>query len=562
MVTDMSRPETVLTVAAVFPAAAPSEREYVRMKWSKPVSYFVGRNGSGKSRTAKALAVATGALYLSTDRLLGIMNVNSGTFGSSITPAKGVALEYDSREYYDRQSREQGMATEQLRFLRDDPEVALRVAAFIRRALGRVIELRETAGFLDPFIRLGDIEYSLIRDEGHGLRELVVLLAALYRKDWEVLVVDEPELHLHPALARLWLSEVDMVCRKSNRHAIIVTHEPALVRPQMVDDLDAVWLFSPGRDPVTVRSNIPDALSARVTASLKTNVELISQLVFSPRPVLVEGPHDVAALTTALGRSQEHLVVAQTDFVRCGSSNAVAMWFVIAKSLHLDVMAVADLDAVLNSDVQRLIDASAGLQVSYRERLLAEPPQTYIALRPLIEAANKLEVGKDGKSRARWLADLTDEFGALLTRRDKLIEIWREEGLWLHPQGTLEDVLGIEKGKADPAVAAETPGAIDAVADWCAYELDPAGDLKLLLGSAVERIASNINQAQGANPGIEFSSPVGPSQVADAKIAQIEPLGSGRYRLTVKTPREFAGQWLEFDRSTPADAMQLSTSWT
>lgn len=560
MVTNMNRPETVLAITSVFPNSAPSEREYLRMDWSKPVSYFVGRNGSGKSRTAKALALATDALYLSTDRLLGIMNVKSTSFGSSVSPAKGVSLEEENREYYYKQGREQGMATEQLMFLRDDPEIALRVAAFIRRALGRVIELRETAGFLDPFVRLGDLEYSLIREEGHGLRELVVLLAALYRKDWEVLVVDEPELHLHPALARLWISEVDMVCRNSNRHAIIVTHEPTLVRRQTADDLDAVWLFSPGREPATVRSTIPDALAARVTASLKTNVGLVSQLVFSPRPVLVEGPHDVAAFTTALGRSQEPLVVAQTDFVRCGSSNAVAMWFVIAKSLQLDVMAVADLDAVFNSDIHQLIDASADLQMSYQQKLLAEPPRTHVALRPLIEAANKSNVSKDEKSRARWLADLSNESGALLTRRDKLVEIWREEGLWLHPQGTLEDVLGIEKVKADPAEAAETPGAIDAVADWCAYELDPAGDLELLLASAVERIASNINQAQGANPGVEFSSPVGPSQAADGKIAQIESLGSGRYRLTVKTPQEFSGQWLEFDRSTAADAMYLSKS--
>lgn len=530
------------------------------MDWDKPVSYFVGRNGSGKSRTAKALALATNALYLSTDRLLGIMNVNSNPFGSSVSPAKGVALEAENREYYEQESREQGMATEQLLLLRDDPEIALRVAAFIRRALGRVIELRETSGYLDPFVRMGDIEYSLIRDEGHGLRELVVLLSALYRKDWEVLVVDEPELHLHPALARLWLSELDVVCKNSNRRAIVVTHEPALVRPQTADDLEAVWLFSPGQEPTKIRSAIPNALAARVTASLKVNVELVSQLVFSPRPVLVEGPHDVAAFTTALGRSKDPLVVAQTDFVRCGSSNAVAMWFVIAKSLFLDVMAVADLDAVFNSDIQKLIDASADLQNSYQQRLLAEPAQTHIALRPLIEAATKAGVNKDEKSRARWLADLTESSGGLLTRRDKLIEIWREEGLWLHPQGTLEDVLGIIKGKANPAEAAETPGAIDAVTDWCAYDLDPSGDLELLLASAVERIASNINQAQGANPGVEFSSTVGPSKAADDKIARIESLGLGRYKLTVKTPQEFSGQWLEFDRSTAADAMRLNKS--
>jgi hypothetical protein len=553
------RPEVALPITGVFPKTAPSEQPFLTMQWNKPVSYFVGRNGSGKSRTAKALARATGALYLSTDRLLGIMKVDSNPYGSSVSPAKGISLEEENRDYFDQQSREQGMATEQLMFLRKEPEIALRVAAFIRRALGRVIELRETAGFLDPFVRLGDVEYSLIRDEGHGLRELVVLLAALYREDWEVLIVDEPELHLHPALARLWITEVEAVCRASDRNAVVVTHEPSLVRPQSGEDLDAIWLFSPGKAPTTVRSAVPEALLSRVTASLKMNVGLVSQLVFSPRPVLVEGPHDVAAFSTAVARTQDPVVVAQTEFVQCGSSNAVAMWFVIAKSLHLDVLAIADLDAVFNGDVQRLIDASPRLQASYRDTLLSEPPATHVALRPLIEAANAAKVRKDEKSRARWLADLDDQAGALLTRRDKLIEIWREEGLWLHPQGTLEDVLGIEKGKAEPASAAETPGAVDVVASWCAYELDTEGDLRLLLASAVERIANNINHAQGASPGVDFSAPVGPSSTADSKIADIESLGSGRYRLTVIAPSEFTGQWLEFDRSTAVDSMQLRT---
>lgn len=104
------------------------------------------------------------------------------------------------------------MATEELYALDEQPDVLLRVAAFIRRVLRRTIELRERAGYLDPVVVVGTEEYSLLREEGHGLRELVILLAATYRDDWSLLVVDEPELHLHPAMVRLWLSELQTEC--------------------------------------------------------------------------------------------------------------------------------------------------------------------------------------------------------------------------------------------------------------------------------------------------------------------------------------------------------------
>lgn len=121
-------------------------------------------------------------------------------------------------------------AAEELYALREQPDVWLKVAAFLKRSLGRTIQLREASGFLDPHVLVGGIEYSLFREEGHGLRELVLLLAATYRDDWSLLVVDEPELHLHPSMARLWLAELQRECTDRGRRCLVVTHEPSLLR--------------------------------------------------------------------------------------------------------------------------------------------------------------------------------------------------------------------------------------------------------------------------------------------------------------------------------------------
>jgi hypothetical protein len=541
----------------VFPEAPQGDDEYMLFEPEVgPVSYFVGRNGSGKSRTGRAIASAYDGQYLSTDRLLGLMNTTNYGWGVIPEDYKGPPLD-EFRPVIASQSRSAGLATDLLLALRDHPEVGLKVAAFMRTALGRTIEFRENGGFFDPYLRLGGVEYSLFRDEGHGLRELTVLLAAAYMTDWNILIVDEPELHLHPSLARLWLAELNRECRERDAKAVVVTHEPSMLRPTSAADLGAVWHFRPGHKPSTIGSHVPEQREERVTAGLKYNPQLLSQLAFAPRPVLVEGVHDVAALTAALSRTKEPAVVAQTELVPCGSSGAVALWFEIGKSMGIDLRAVADLDAIFSGDVQRTIDRSPDLQRRYREELFAEPPTASVAIRPLIDAANAGGVEKSERARARWLADLSSDKSGIVSRRNKLLEVWRENGLWLHPQGTLEDVLRIEKGKADPGAAASVPGDIDAVADWCAYELDPLGDLRRLVGSTVERIANALTLAQGEDPAAVFTGPVGTMATSDAKLVTVEQVAPGRYRITVKAPAQFAGYYVEVDRETPPSSIAL-----
>lgn len=556
-----SVPNVVLTTADIFPGSGDSSVPFFDAhEWKHPVAYFVGRNGSGKTRTAKKVVERTGGRLLSTDRLAGLMVYTN--YGWTSIPAlegfRGIPLGLQERTQARSLALQSGSGIDEMYALKEQPEVWLRVAAFLRRSLGRVMELRESAGLLDPYVRVGDVEYSLLRDEGHGLRELVILLTAVYRQDWTMLVVDEPELHLHPSMTRLWLSELERVCREGNRRAVIVTHEPSVVKPMTCGDLEAIWLFVPGKGSQPISAHIGTADVPRVTGFLQSNPQLVSQLVFSPRPVLVEGVHDVAALTVALRRTHPPEVVAQTDMIECGGSGGVALWFEVASAAGLDVRAVADLDACLAPEVQRVMDKNPAVVSAYRTELAVEPPKTSNVLRPLLDAMNDASVPSDPKSRAVWLAKSVPSNTGWEARRDKLAAIWRSAGLWLHEQGTLEDVLGISvKGREAAATAASSVGDIDPVAAWCAYVLDPLGDVETLLNAAVERIAHSIMEALRVNPHIEFRVPVGGSGDADARLVRVEPTGSGSHKLTVLKPDEFAGFCLEFSRDTPSSQLVL-----
>lgn len=526
--------------------------------WAAPIRYFVGRNGTGKSRAATEIARRTGGRHLSTDRLVGLMSFSSYGWTSVPNPEqqRGVPLGEREREQARQFATTAGTGVDELYAIREQPGVWLRVAAFIRRALGRVVELREQSGFLDPHIRIGETQYSLLREEGHGLRELVILLAASYRQDWTLLVVDEPELHLHPALARLWLAELEADCQATGKRALVVTHEPSLLRPKLAHDLEAVWLFVPDLPARTIGSAVIEAQSSRVDSSLQQNPELVAALAFSPRPVLVEGKHDVAALTAALTRTKPPEAVAQTDLVECGGTGGVALWFEIASKLGVDVRAVADLDAIFDRSVQRVIDQSHGFNRQLREELKVEPPTAANALRPLQERMAREAVAANPRAKTEWLATLEGDGDA--ARRDALLKILRQVGFWLHPQGRLEHVLSIDdKGVEQARIAASIAGPIDVVADWCAYALDPAGEVKLLLDVAVERIAHNVMEALRIDPATSLNSPVGSASESDARLVDVANCGPGRHRITVKTPASFAGWWLEFSRDTPASQLEL-----
>jgi hypothetical protein len=326
----------------------------------------------------------------------------------------------------------------------------------------------------------------------------------------------------------------------------------------MSSDLRSIRLFSPGRPSTALSDHVVPASAERVTSSLRHNPQLVSQLVFSPRPVLVEGVDDVAALSTAMTRTQPPEVVAQTDLVECGGSGGVALWFEISRKLHLNVRAVADLDALLAPEVQRVMDANEEVIQRYRSELAAEPPRTSTVLRPLLEVMNKENIAPDQKSRARWLAENIPKPTGWSFRLSKLLEIWRDTGLWLHAQGTLEDVLGISnKGREVAQEAASVPGAIDSVSAWCAYSLDPMGDVELLLGASVERIAHSVMEALRLNPDADFSRPVGLTSMSDGRLVDIVPLGNGKHKAIVKKPDAFAGYWVEFSRDTPSSKLTL-----
>ena len=298
-----------------------------------------------------------------------------------------------------------------------------------------------------------------------------------------------------------------------------------------------------------------------VDQDLWYNPQLVSDLLFSPHPVLIEGDRDLAAFQSAARRLGCHSSVSQTDFVKCNGCEGVARWLEIGLKLELELQAVADLDAIFSAKLTEAADKVPGIKAAYMQQWQAQC--TSEVLEPICEAMAQAGIGKNRALRREWLcailASNDEAVREVRTRSEKLLAFWRNAGIWIHPQGDLEGALGLSD-KCDArecARRAKDETQFDDVVRWALFRFDKTKDVQALLNLEVERIAQDIQRSMRGNPACRCSSPVGIFAEGDSRLVAVEPFENGKHVITVKEPAEFHGWWLAFDRSTPPDSMQL-----
>jgi hypothetical protein len=170
------------------------------------LSFLVGPNGSGKSRFADSLKGALpNARLLGTDRLEGMSRgAMANYFGDHF--AGGYQKSQFSMFH---QAGSMGSGIDAFIILEERPDIRVIVEATLSSLFNRDITLEWDSGNLVPkarLVRTGD-SYRMDRDECHGIRELLVLLTHLHNDESAFLIIDEPELNLHPA-CRAWHEQI------------------------------------------------------------------------------------------------------------------------------------------------------------------------------------------------------------------------------------------------------------------------------------------------------------------------------------------------------------------
>jgi predicted ATPase len=238
-----------------------------------------------------------------------------------------------------------------------------------RVELGWHLDEKKSVTVADPYARAkvgeGGFLGEIVRT-GHGMQRsfLIALLQVLANIDEEarptlILGFEEPELYQHPPQAKHLATLLEELSTQDTQ-AIVTTHSPYFVSSKGYENI-RLFRLPEGATESTISQITYEELSERLATalgsepqpptSLMAAVEQIMQpsqneLFFCKVPVLVEGPEDVAFISTYLHHSGKWAEFRRLGchFVVCEGKTNMSRPLAIANGLNLPTFVVFDGD--------------------------------------------------------------------------------------------------------------------------------------------------------------------------------------------------------------------------
>ncbi len=143
--------------------------------------------------------------------------------------------------------------------LKDRPDLLLKVEARLQSLYQRRLRLEwSQQGLQVGFSPTTGGEPYYANAEASGLLQFIPLLAAVYDNEIGALLVDEPEISLHPQLQTFLLQEMEAFAGdptdRSRKLVVLATHSPSLLPIRRIADVTKLVFF-------TDRQSVPIQIS-------------------------------------------------------------------------------------------------------------------------------------------------------------------------------------------------------------------------------------------------------------------------------------------------------------
>lgn len=256
-----------------------------------------------------------------------------------------------------------------------------------------------------------------------------------------LLLIDEPELFLHPQGVRYLRNALEKLSR-GRFQVVFTTHSPLMLSPEAAG---ATVLVGKNEDGTFARVPLKRAVEnvlagnphqARVLFELGS----LSEIYFSDRVVLCEGKTDEALLPILEGKLPTG---TSTAFVSLRGCNNTKGSLDVLKAMEVNACAIVDLDFGFGNNAGALLEGAKDIQAEARKILRRLASQTGVNV-----GANGFPQKGD---RTLWPALARDGEGSELVNR--VHAALREHRIWLWKSGCIEDVLGIQGSKGEDAIA-------------------------------------------------------------------------------------------------------------
>ena len=235
------------------------------------------------------------------------------------------------------------------------PDILIKVQERLKVLFNRNLRIDWVDGSLRVyFSRLdhAENEYSSAR-EASGLLHLVAILSALYDSDIGCVIIDEPEVSLHPQLQSFLYQEMIGVSgdpsEDGKKVIIISTHSTEFIRVHGVEDLARIIFFlDVYSQPIQVDPTSETFRDRRIRGLLARLGHEHKKALFCKRPLLVEGISDQIFCTRLSRKLNLNVEAGGSHILPISGKGQMPTVVKLLRLLGKEPVVLADADALVD----------------------------------------------------------------------------------------------------------------------------------------------------------------------------------------------------------------------
>ncbi len=353
------------------------------------ITTLVGPNGSGKTRALRAIKDALqGTIHnliqnetwgsIAWNRKIHFLSAGRSSPFESFRASVNYPHQFSTEDaaigqanhlnrWWDYES-----VTGDLIVLDNRPDLKLKIEARLQQLFDRSISLKWTqSGMIIRITPVAGGEGYAANYEASGILQLVALLSAIHNDDIGVLLIDEPEISLHPQHQAFLLEEMEQVAgdpRDPKKKLIVIaTHSASILPLRRIDDLPKIAFFASARQaPIQVA---PDEgmLKRQKLAALVARLGMTHRTaMFAEHILLVEGPSDEIIASQLARKLGLRLLARNAQILPVTGKGEFIEAAKLFRLMRKRVALLADLDALAddNSLVSYFSDLPESVEIA------------------------------------------------------------------------------------------------------------------------------------------------------------------------------------------------------
>ena len=195
-----------------------------------------------------------------------------------------------------------------------------------------------------------------IEHAASGLYEILFLLTTIIGESERILLLDEPELHLHPTMQKRILNLLSESIAQGRNQLLLITHSPYLISAA---NIDTTWRFRNTQSGTIVHNlgGVVSKLEDREQKKLdvKLSSPSVRSLLFSRGVIFVEGPSDkivVEEIDRYLSARRKGANIDESEWpvIPIGGKKSLPSFTILSRMLGVDDLAILDYDALMRRD--------------------------------------------------------------------------------------------------------------------------------------------------------------------------------------------------------------------